>query len=159
MGRKTWESIPPRFRPLKDRVNVLISRQKKGYSKVSIEQGKEVYYEAESLGASIEGLESYQSTGDGQYTIEKIFIIGGGQIYKAALRLTGVKRILFTRILDDFKCDTFFPLNLRDDGQGEQGWSRMEKEDLDRWVGENIPVGEQLEGERGTRYIFEMWER
>jgi dihydrofolate reductase len=26
MGRKTWESIPERFRPLKDRNNIIISR-------------------------------------------------------------------------------------------------------------------------------------
>ncbi|MEC9071661.1 MAG: dihydrofolate reductase, partial [Myxococcota bacterium] len=28
MGRKTWDSIPPRFRPLPDRHNVVVSRNR-----------------------------------------------------------------------------------------------------------------------------------
>lgn len=31
MGRKTWDSIPPAFRPLKNRVNIIITRQEQLY--------------------------------------------------------------------------------------------------------------------------------
>ena len=62
MGRKTWESIPAKFRPLPDRNNIVISRS------VSFLEGAEVFSSFE------EALEKAQSYG------KKVFVIGGAQI-------------------------------------------------------------------------------
>jgi dihydrofolate reductase len=137
MGRKTWDSIPSKFRPLKGRNNIVVSRSPTIDGKTS----------TSSLQGAIEEVK-----GEG-----RAFVIGGAQIYKAALERKETKRILLTRILSDFECDTFFPVVLGEDGQAE-GWVRRNKEELDGWVGESVPDGVQVEGE-GTRYIFEMWER
>ena len=87
----------------------------------------------------------------------KIFVIRGAQIYEAALKKEQANRILLTRVLTDFECDTFFPIQLNEDGTGDYGWERKSKEELDRWAGETVPEGVQEEG--GTKYLFEMWER
>jgi dihydrofolate reductase len=83
-------------------------------------------------------------------------VIGGAQIYEEAIQRAETKRILLTRVLTDFDCDTFFPVQLNDDGKAE-GWERKSKQELDRWVGETVPQGVQQEND--TKYIFEMWER
>jgi dihydrofolate reductase len=140
MGRKTWESIPPKFRPLKDRTNIVITRMS-GLTA----QGGDV---TGSVEEAIEAVEKTEST--------RAFVIGGAQIYKAALERKETKRILLTRVLSDFECDTFFPLQLDESGKSE-GWERKSKEDLDRWVGEQVPEG--VQEENGTRYVFEMWEK
>ncbi|KAG0647598.1 Dihydrofolate reductase [Hyphodiscus hymeniophilus] len=141
MGRKTWESIPTRFRPLKDRTNIVISRNP---SAESCSGG--------ILANSIESaLESIPEGG-----AEKVFVIGGAQIYREALQKAQAKRILLTRVLSDFECDTFFPITLGENGKGE-GWVRRTKEELDAWVGESVVEGTQVEN--GTSYVFEMWER
>ena len=147
MGRKTWDSIPPRFRPLKDRQNIIISR--------SLEQSSST--ESPIMGSLPEALNllSKQPTAQESKT-GKAFIIGGAQIYEAALELKQARRILLTRILSDFECDTFFPVVLPESGEGS-GWRRKGKEDLDAWVGESV-AGEVQE-EAGTKYVFEMWER
>ncbi len=42
--------------------------------------------------------------------VEKVFVIGGGEIYKEAIAHPQCNEILFTRVMsDDIKCDTFFP--------------------------------------------------
>jgi len=86
----------------------------------------------------------------------RAFVIGGGQIYKAALERKEAKRILLTRVLGEFECDTFFPIVLNEDGTAD-GWVRKSKQELDEWAGEVVPEG--IQEENGTKYVFEMWER
>lgn len=71
MGRKTWESLPPRFRPLPGRRNIVISRQA-DYPAA----GAEV---APSLEAGFALLAPQ----------EKVFVIGGAEIYGQALPYAG----------------------------------------------------------------------
>jgi len=140
MGRKSWESIPPKFRPLKGRTNIVISRN----SDLTAEGGVVVG----SVEAAIDAAERPE--------VNKAFIIGGAEIYKAALERKEARRILLTRVLSDFDCDTFFPLRLDESGKME-GWERRSKAEHDSWVGEEVPEG--VQEENGTKYVFEMWEK
>ncbi|KAK3322509.1 dihydrofolate reductase-like domain-containing protein [Apodospora peruviana] len=156
MGRKTWESIPPRFRPLKGRLNIVVSRSAHSAATVS-NCGESGVVMAPSLEQAL----SYLRTGEKEE--RRVFVIGGGQIYAAALKLKETKRILLTRVLSDFECDTFFPLALQQHGEGGGGgvgdgsWKRSPKDKFDEWVGEQVPEG--VQEENGTRYEFQMWER
>jgi dihydrofolate reductase len=140
MGRKSWESIPPKYRPLKDRMNVVITRNSRLTAEGSVVVG------------SVEGATEATKRPE----VNKTFIIGGAEIYKAALERKEARRILLTRVLSDFDCDAFFPLHL-DESRKIEGWKRKSKEEHDRWVGEQVPEG--VQEENGTRYVFEMWEK
>lgn len=95
MGRKTWESIPAKFKPLPNRINVLLS-------KLSIEKPKEAHHLFKSLEESVSFL--YKSE-----EVDKIFIIGGAGVYKESMAMNDCQKIYLTRIDADFDCDTFFP--------------------------------------------------
>lgn len=120
---------------------------------------------ASSLEQAIEYLhlcQQQQQQQEQQQKVGKVFVIGGGQIYGAALKLPKEvsKRILLTRVLSpEFECDTFFPLELKEEGEasGSEEWVRKSKEELDQFVGEEVPEGLQVEN--GTEYEFQMWER
>jgi dihydrofolate reductase len=92
MGRKTWESLPSKFKPLPDRVNLVLTRN------------PEAEFEHVKQAAS---LQEVQQLADEK--IEKIFIIGGGTIYKQALAELELAGIYLTRVAAKFPCDTFFP--------------------------------------------------
>lgn len=92
MGRKTWDSIPPKFSPLPGRTNIIVTRQE-GF----VCEGCLVVKSVE------EGIEQARNAGE-----LELMIIGGGEIYKQALPLTN--KIYLTKVHHTFAdADTFFP--------------------------------------------------
>jgi dihydrofolate reductase len=87
MGRKTYESIPARFRPLPGRRNLVLSR-----SPELAFAGAEVFGD---LGAALAAC-----------TGEECFVIGGGATYAEALPLAD--RVYATEVDADLAGDTFF---------------------------------------------------
>ena len=83
MGRKTWDSIPLRFRPLPNRQNIVVTRQT-GFTA----SGSHV---VNSLADAFSFAEPYEYNED-----RNVFIMGGEQIYQLALPYT--ERIVLTRI-------------------------------------------------------------
>ncbi|KAK8048635.1 dihydrofolate reductase [Apiospora phragmitis] len=154
MGRKTWDSIPVKFRPLKGRLNIVISRSHPENTAADLDVEKEPV-KVGSLAQALEYLKTHTPAGTGA-AATKAFVIGGAQIYGASLALPEARRVLLTRVMDDFDCDTFFPLRLPSE-EGEGKWAQRSKEELDAWTGETVTEG--VQEENGTRYEFQMWER
>jgi dihydrofolate reductase len=96
MGRKTWESLPPRFRPLPGRQNIVISRQK-DYPAVGAEL-------ADSLENALK-LASTATNGNSAPSIA--YIIGGEQIYRQAMAFAD--RLEITEIDLEPEGDAWFP--------------------------------------------------
>jgi dihydrofolate reductase len=91
MGRKNYESIPHKFRPLPYRTNIIVTRQSE--------------YKADGcmIVDSIEKAIDYSREQDQ----EEVFIIGGGQIYAQSLELAN--KLYITEIKEKFAGDTYFP--------------------------------------------------
>ena len=95
MGRKTFESIPKKFRPLPNRVNLILTRNKT----LSIPN----CISSNSLESAIQLIKKENNQ------IETIFIIGGGEIYKDAISKNICSKLWVTKLYNDFTCNTFFP--------------------------------------------------
>jgi dihydrofolate reductase len=89
MGRKTWESLRPRFRPLPGRRNIVVTRNPLWRA-----DGAEV---ALSLDAAIALVA----------TEPRVFVIGGGELYRQAI--ARADELVLTEIERDFDGDTRFP--------------------------------------------------
>jgi dihydrofolate reductase len=148
MGRKTWDSIPTKFRPLKDRLNIVISR-----SAPSTPPALDMDPRAEPV--KVSSLEAALRYARARTDVCRVFIMGGAQIYDAALKAPEAKRVLLTSIQRDFECDTFFPLKLGD--ESVTNWVVRSRDELERWTGQEI--AEHGQEEAGTKYEFQMWEK
>jgi len=76
MGRVTYQSIPPKFRPLPNRQNVVLTRD------ISFREAG--IYVTRSLEDALDVLEERSAWKDG-VNYSKIFICGGQQVYEAAM--------------------------------------------------------------------------
>lgn len=93
MGRKNYDSIPEKFRPLPGRKNVILSRQPDFEA-----PGCLVF---SSLADCLQQLQLEEG--------QKAFVIGGAQIYALALESGLVNEIFLTHIDKVYSADTFFP--------------------------------------------------
>jgi dihydrofolate reductase len=93
MGRKTFESIPEKFRPLPDRFNMVVSRDAT-YRPLGA-------FVERSLDQALRELAKLETLGE-------LFCIGGGELYASALAHPSCKRVYLTRVHATFDCDTHF---------------------------------------------------
>jgi dihydrofolate reductase len=90
MGRKTWDSLPERFRPLPGRRNIVVTRQ------------------AQWQAAGAERSASFDDALARVADAAKVFVIGGGELYAAAI--AQADELVLTEIDTTFAdADTFFP--------------------------------------------------
>ncbi len=156
MGRKTWDSIPEKFKPLNDRVNVIITSHK-------CNQNDNVLFES-SLDSALSKLD--------QFDLDRIFIIGGAQIYNLSLKHPRTKYVLLTEIeMDVNDGDAFFdfpswtssspssspPSN--ETNINSNGWHRKSIDQLRDFIGDNVEYDAKDIVEKNTVYRFTLWEK
>ena len=89
MGRKTWDSLPTKFRPLPGRTNIVVTRQA-GWEATGAKVATSI---EDAIGLSGNS--------------EQVWVIGGAQIYAQAEPLA--QRIEVTEIAEDFEGDASAP--------------------------------------------------
>ncbi|KAJ7335816.1 hypothetical protein JRQ81_013757 [Phrynocephalus forsythii] len=132
MGKKTWLSVPEEKRPLKNRINIVLSKELK-----EVPQGA---YLSRSLDEALELLESPELANK----VDLVWIVGGHSVYKAAMDKPIHQLLFVTRILHEFESDTFFP-----------------EIDFEKYkllpTYEGVPT--DIQEENGVQYKFEVYEK
>lgn len=107
MGRKTWESIPAKFRPLPNRKNIVITTQ------------------ADFI--TPEGVEVFHNIDDAlkHHSHEQIFIIGGANIYTQTIDLADT--LYITEVHQIIDGDVFFP------DIDKKIWQEIKREDFEKF--------------------------
>lgn len=134
MGRKTYFGVPAKLRPLEDRLNVVLTRNKD-----AIVYPPEVIL-CQSLNESLNLLNGPEYND----TIETIWIVGGSSVYKEAMESEYCHRLYITRIKSEFECDTFFPAI-------DENLFKLVENDSD------IPV--EVQTENGIDYVYTIYEK
>lgn len=135
MGRKTWESIPKKFRPLPDRLNIVVSRSP---PKEPIE-GVKYCNDLDNLPSLI------------PENIDRVFMIGGSELFNYYFKSPLCKDIILTELHNDepVELDTFLDWDLTT-------WELKSHEELEEFVGFEIP---REFNEKGYKYKYSLYRR
>jgi dihydrofolate reductase len=90
-GRKNYESIPEKFRPLPNRTNIIITRQSDYHAPGTVV--------VSSIGKALEYAKQHSQK-------EEVFVIGGADVFNQIM--PQVQRVYLTRIHHAFEGDVFF---------------------------------------------------
>jgi dihydrofolate reductase len=99
MGKHTWLSIPAKFRPLSDRLNIVLT------SKFDdIEKHVDICV-TNSLRAALQYCKANEDT------LGEIFVIGGNRLYEEAMQIQQEGLLFVTEITtqEELHCNVFFP--------------------------------------------------
>ncbi len=99
MWRKTWESIPAKYRPLPDRINCILSRSLK-YENINSKIDNFVLY-FNSFEHCLKELSKKEN-------VENIFLIWWASLYNQFLNHPKLDKIYLTKVEWDYNCDVFF---------------------------------------------------
>ncbi|KAL3083394.1 hypothetical protein niasHS_011196 [Heterodera schachtii] len=132
MGRKCWESIPKKFKPLKGRLNIVLSQTMAPQindQMIVAKQLDEVF--------AILNDEPFKDT------VETIWNVGGHDIYALGLQHPSLHKVVLTRLDKAFDCDVHFPT---------VDWAQFERND-------DFNGPEEMHEERGVTWHVTSYTR
>lgn len=115
MGRKTWDSLPSRFRPLPGRRNIVVTRDESWGA-----DGAEIVH---SVDAAIDAATSSADFSSAESPVT-VWVIGGAQIFAAVAERAD--RIEITEIREHFDGDTLAPAR-------DENWVLVASDPVDGW--------------------------
>ena len=106
MGKTTYFSLPQQFRPLKDRLNIVLTSKPSQYMN-DTQHPNLIFTDDDTINFHIkENREKFSEMFPFLSSNFKIFIIGGKQIYEKYITLCD--KVWLTTIKKDYSCDLFF---------------------------------------------------
>eukprot|EP00537_Pseudo-nitzschia_pungens_P001396 CAMPEP_0172378572 /NCGR_PEP_ID=MMETSP1060-20121228/69491_1 /TAXON_ID=37318 /ORGANISM="Pseudo-nitzschia pungens, Strain cf. cingulata" /LENGTH=537 /DNA_ID=CAMNT_0013106293 /DNA_START=122 /DNA_END=1735 /DNA_ORIENTATION=+ len=125
MGRKTWNSIPTKFRPLKGRHNVVLTRNPQHFL------GNQAVPEGVMVASGLP--DAWRQLGSmPKEELGEIFVIGGAELYERSIKEKYVHKVLLTSVdtPPDMEFDTYFPdlFGGCDSGSGSETKTKTDSE-------------------------------
>lgn len=123
MGRKTWDSLAPRFRPLPGRRNIVVTRQEQ-WNAPGAEVAHTVTAAIELASASAASVDDGTADLDSSEQAETVWVIGGAEIFASVLE--SADRLEVTEIRETFDGDTIAP-------ERDDEWMLVASDPSDGW--------------------------